>query len=341
MTIITAGSIATDHLMVFPGRFREQLVDGQLDKISLSFLVDDLQVRRGGIGANIAFGLSVLGLRPVLVGAVGADFADYRGWLDAHDVDTGHVRISTERHTARFVCTTDVDQNQIAVFYAGAMSEARAIDLGAVVAAVDDVEIVVISPDDPAAMLRHTAFCRDNDVRFAADPSQQLARMDGTDIIGLVEGAAYLFTNAYEADLLRQKTGWSADDVLARVGSWITTSGAAGAVITSRHHDPIHVGVLPATLVADPTGVGDAFRAGFLAGRSRGLELERAAQLGSALAVLVVETVGTQQYSLDPAEFVGRIRLAFGAAAGDDIESALFWAIAGRTGASRTVEETR
>lgn len=319
MTIIAAGSIASDHLMVFPGRFTDQFVEGGMERISLSFLADDLQVRRGGIGANIAFGLGVLGLRPVLVGAAGIDFADYRDWLAAHGVETRHVRISAERHTARFVCTTDADQNQIATFYAGAMSEAREIDIGAVVAATRDVEIVVISPDDPTAMVRHTAYCRDAGVPFAADPSQQLARMDGPDIRSLVEGATYLFTNAYEADLLLQKTGWAAADVQERVEFWITTHGVKGATITARSSERVHVDALPATVVADPTGVGDAFRAGFLAARSRGTDLERAAQVGSAVATLVVETVGTQQYDLDVDALVERVRLAYGTSAAEGI----------------------
>jgi adenosine kinase len=323
MTVITAGSIATDHLMVFPGRFSDQLVEGELHHISLSFLADDLQVRRGGVGANIAFGLGALGLRPVLVGAVGVDFDDYRGWLDAHGVDTAHVRVSGVRHTARFVCTTDADQNQIATFYAGAMSEAGDIDIGPILAWVGDVDIVVISPDDPAAMLRHTGYCRDHGICFAADPSQQMARMDGAQIQQLVEGATYLFTNAYEADLLRKKTGWATDEVLDRVGTWICTHGGDGAMITIRDQDPVHVGVVPAVAVADPTGVGDAFRAGFLAGRTRGLGLVRAAELGSALAVLVVESVGTQQYDVDPTTFLARLD-EYGAAAVAEIQEALF-----------------
>lgn len=323
MTIVAAGSIATDHLMVFPARFADQLVEGELEHISLSFLADELQIRRGGIGANIAFGLGVLGQRPVLVGAVGEDFSEYRDWLDSHGVDTGHVHVSTERHTARFVCTTDVEQNQIATFYAGAMSEAGAIDLGGILAAVADVDLVVISPDDPAAMLGHTRFCREHGVPFAADPSQQMARMDGPAIADLVDGATYLFTNAYEADLLQQKTGWSTPEVLSRVGTWICTRGAAGLTISSGDHEPIGLDAVPAREVADPTGVGDAFRAGFLAGRCRGLSLVRSAQLGSALAVLVVETVGTQQYDVDPAVLLTRAQ-HYGAMAASEIESALF-----------------
>ena len=179
MRQIVTGSIATDHLMVFPGRFTEQLVEGKLDKVSLSFLVDDLEIHRGGIAANVAFGMAAFGLKPMLVGSVGADFADYRQFLEAHHVDTRHVRVSGSRHTARFLCTSDADNNQIASFYAGAMNEARHIDLAAILRSEPDVDIVLICPDDPEAMLRHTRACRDCVVPFAADPSQQIARMDG------------------------------------------------------------------------------------------------------------------------------------------------------------------
>ena len=156
MRIAVTGSIATDHLMNFEGRFSESLVVDQLDKISLSFLVDDLEVRRGGIAANIAFGLGCLGLDPILVGAVGQDFADYRSWLQRHRVDTGSVHISELRHTARFVCTTDSDHAQIASFYAGAMQEAREIELTPIAERVGGIDLVVISANDPEAMLRHT-----------------------------------------------------------------------------------------------------------------------------------------------------------------------------------------
>lgn len=170
MRIAVTGSIATDHLMVFPGRFADQLIADQLAHVSLSFLVDDLEVRRGGVAANIAFGLGSLGLDPLLVGAVGSDFATYEVWLKEHGVDTGAVRVSDERQTARFSCITDRDDNQIAAFYAGAMAEAREIDLTAEAARAGGVGFVLVAPDDPAAMLRHTAACRTLGVPFAADP---------------------------------------------------------------------------------------------------------------------------------------------------------------------------
>jgi adenosine kinase len=312
MTQIITGSIATDHLMVFPGRFTEQLVEGHLDKVSLSFLVDELEIHQGGIAANVAFGMAALGLRPMLVGSVGADFADYRRWLEAHQVDTRHVRVSERLHTARFLCTTDADNNQIASFYAGAMNEARHIDLAGILRSDHDTEIVLICPDDPEAMLRHTQACRDCRVPFAADPSQQIARMEGTDLRRLVDGARYLFTNEYERALLIRKTGWSADQILQRVSAWVTTTGPKGVIIESRTGPPVSVSAAALSRVTDPTGAGDAFRAGFLAGVCRGLGLDGAAQLGCAMAALVMETSGTQEYLFEPDGFLARIEASYG-----------------------------
>jgi adenosine kinase len=322
MRQVVTGSIATDHLMVFPGRFSEQLVEGHLDKVSLSFLVDDLVIHRGGIGANVAFGLGLLGLRPVLVGAVGPDFADYRTWLETHRVDTRHVHVSENRHTARFLCTTDADNNQIASFYTGAMSEASDINLAAILAA-GDVEITLICPDDPAAMLRHTGACRAGGHPFAADPSQQIARMEGSDLRALVHGARYLFTNEYEQTLLIRKTGWTAEEVLRHVGTWVVTTGPRGVVIETGDHPPVQVKAAVTRRLADPTGVGDAFRAGFLAGTSWGLPPERSAQLGCVMAALVLETTGTQEYAFDPGDLRARLAEAYGTAAADEVAACM------------------
>ena len=319
MKIAVTGSIATDHLMHFPGRFAEQLLPDQLHKVSLSFLVDDLVVRRGGIAANIAFGMAVLGLRPVLLGAVGPDFADYRSWLERHGVDCDSVHVSEVAHTARFVCTTDEDMCQIASFYAGAMSEAREIELAPVAERLGGLDLVLISPNDPMAMARHTAECRERGYAFVADPSQQLARMSGAEIRDLIDGSAYLLTNDYEKQLLESKTGLSDDDVLDRVGIRVTTLGAQGVAITGRGIDPIRVPVAQEIHAYDPTGVGDGFRAGFFAGLSWGLPLERAAQVGALLATLILETVGTQEYTVRPDEFVKRIAESYGDDAAVDI----------------------
>jgi len=319
MKIAVTGSIATDHLMHFPGRFAEQLLPDQLHKVSLSFLVDELVVRRGGVAANIAFGMGQLGLRPVLVDAVGADFEDYRGWLERHGVDCGSVHVSEIAHTARFVCTTDDDMNQIASFYAGAMSEARNIELAPVAHRIGGLDLVLISANDPAAMARHTEECRERGYPFAADPSQQLARMSGESARELIDGAAYLLTNEYERDLLESKTGLSDSALLDRVQVLVTTLGGDGVRITGRGFDPIHVPVAKVVEVYDPTGVGDAFRSGFFAGLSWGLSLERSAQVGSLLAALVLETVGPQEYVVRGDEFAKRLAESYGDEVADEV----------------------
>jgi adenosine kinase len=317
--VAVTGSIATDHLMTFPGRFSEQLIPDQLHRVSLSFLVDDLDIRRGGVAANICFGMAQLGLRPALVGAVGSDFADYRSWLDRNGVDTGSVHVSQERHTARFLCTTDLDRNQIASFYPGAMSEAREIELRPVAERLGGLDLVVVSPNDPAAMLRHTEEARERGVPFVADPSQQLARMDGADIRKLIDGAAWLFTNDYEAELLEHKTGWSSDEVLGRVGVWVMTRGKDGCDIRVSGEATTRVAVAQELRILDPTGVGDAFRAGFLAGVAWELSAQRCAEVGSMLATYVIETVGTQEYDLDAATFLKRFAEAYGDDAADEV----------------------
>ncbi|HEY7721139.1 MAG TPA: carbohydrate kinase family protein [Pedococcus sp.] len=319
MRVAITGSIATDHLMTFKGRFADSLVVEQLDKVSLSFLAEDLQVRRGGVAANIAFGMANLGQRPILVGAVGEDFADYRSWLERHGVDCDSVHVSESRHTARFVCTTDDDMAQIATFYAGAMSEARQIELKPVADRVGGLDLVVVGANDPEAMLRHTRECRTRGIPFAADPSQQLAFADGETIRQLIDGADYLLTNEYEAALTSQKTGWSPEEIAERVTTRVTTRGKDGAVIETRGEDPIEVKVAREVRRADPTGVGDAFRAGFLTGLAADLGLRHAAELGSMLATYVIETVGTQEYTLGKTRFLERLAEAYGQQSADEI----------------------
>jgi len=309
--------------MSFPGRFSDSLVADKIDKVSLSFLVEELQIRRGGVAPNIAFGMGCLGLSPVLVGSVGPDFADYESWLQRHGVDTRGVHVSDAHHTARFVCTTDVEQNQIASFYPGAMSEARNIELKPIVEQAGGADVVLIGANDPMAMQRHTDECRFRGYPFAADPSQQLARMEGDEIKPLIEGAQYLFTNEYEAALIEQKTGWSADDLAAMVQVRVITMGPDGARIERRGQAPVQVSVPEEERKADPTGVGDAFRAGYLAGQAWGLSDERSAQVGSLVATYVIETVGTQEYELAQRHFLDRLAGAYGDDAAAEVEAHL------------------
>ena len=319
MSLLIAGSIATDHLMTFQGKFADSLVVEQLDKLSVSFLVEDLEIRRGGVAPNICFGLGQLGLNPTLVGAAGEDFADYRSWLERHGVDCDSVHISDSKHTARFVCTTDTTMAQFASFYPGAMSEARLIELAPIVARVGDPDFVLVGADDPDGMLRHTEECRQRGYRFIADPSQQLAFGEGDLIRQLIEGATILFSNEYESHLIESKTGWSGQEILDRVGTQVITLGKDGVRIVARGEQPIEVSAVKGVHAVEPTGVGDAFRAGFLAAVDWGLSHERAAQVGCTLAAYVVETVGTQEYTFSPEQFVGRVEDSYGAEAAGEV----------------------
>jgi adenosine kinase len=323
VTIAVTGSIATDHLMRFPGRFSEQLLADHLAKVSLSFLVDDLVVHRGGVAGNMAYAIGVLGGDAVLIGAAGADFADYREWLQRNGVNCDHVLISDTAHTARFVCTTDIEMAQIASFYPGAMSQARNISLAKIVSSIGTPDLVIVGANDPDTMFLHTDECRRLGLPFAADPSQQLARLSGKEIRKLIDGATYLFTNDYEWDLLLAKSGWTEDEVLGQVGLRVTTLGPKGVDLVSPDGTTVHVGVVPETGKVDPTGVGDAFRAGFLTGRSAGLGLERSAQLGSLVAVLVLETNGTQEWTWDRDVALSRLADAYGHQASEEIAAAL------------------
>ncbi len=322
MRIAVTGSIATDHLMMFSGKFTDTLIAEKLDKISVSFLVGDLEIRRGGVAGNIAFGLGCLGLRPLLVGSVGPDFAEYRTWLEAHGVDTSCVRTSATKHTARFVATNDTEGNQIASFYPGAMSEDSDIDIKDV-AVRENVDLVLIGAGDPVAMQRYTVHCRASGIPFAADFSQQVAFLDGDSMRTLIDGAAYLFCNEYEEAVIEQKTGWTNGDILERVQTRIITLGPAGARVERSGSDPVVIGSVPDAKFVEPTGAGDAFRCGFLAATAWGLSTERAIQLGNLMAVHVLETVGPQEYELKPGPLADRAAAAYGDEAANELLACL------------------
>ena len=319
MKVAVAGSVGRDHLMTFPGRFTDSLVEGSLAKVSLSFLVDNLDIHRGGCAANIAFGMGALGLNPLLVAAVGKDWADYNDWLTRHGVNTEHVKISKDLYTATFIVTTDDELNQIASFFPGAMSEAREIDIETVWQKEGGIDLFLIGPDDPEAMLRHSETARRLGIPIAADPSQQLARMDGESVKQLIEGATYLFSNEYELALMLQKTGWSDAELFDRVKIRVVTLGAKGARIEEHGKPTITVGAPAELAKVDPTGVGDSFRSGFLAGLSWGLNHERCAQLGSMIATFCLETKGTQEYLFDRDQFMARFESAYGDVAASEV----------------------
>jgi adenosine kinase len=274
------------------------------------------------VAGNISFGLGCLGLNPLLVGSVGQDFAEYRGWLQVHGVDTSGVQTSATRHTARFTATNDTEGNQIASFYPGAMSEDASIDIASL-AATNGVDLVLIGAGDPAAMQRYTADCRAAGIPFAADFSQQVAFLDGEAMRTLIDGAAYLFCNEYEEAVIESKTGWSNADILDRVSTRVITLGADGARVERPGAEPIVVGSLPDAKLVEPTGAGDAFRCGFLAAAAWGLSTERAIQLGNLMAVHVLETIGPQEYELKPGPLADRAAAAYGEAAANEMAAHL------------------
>lgn len=327
MRVAVSGSIAVDYLMSFPGKFTDHLVADQLDRLSLSFLIDGLEIRRGGVAANICYGMGQLGQSPLLVGAVGKDFlTEFEPHLAVRGVDTSAIRVSESHHTAMFLCTTDeTHQNQIASFYPGAMGESVDIDLGELARTHGEPDIVVVSPNDPVAMAKHTVQTLENGWRLAADPSQQLPRLDGDGIRQLIDGATYLLSNDYESALILEKSGWSTQEILRRVDVRITTHGAKGCVIEQRGEPPLEVPALPPRdgVALEPTGVGDAFRAGFLGALAHGHDHERSAQLGAAIAVQALETVGPQEYMIHGDGLLERFAQAYGDGPAAEVESIL------------------
>ncbi|GAB4570257.1 MAG: carbohydrate kinase family protein [Anaerolineae bacterium] len=310
MDIAITGSIAYDYIMQFPGRFADQIVPDKIDHISLSFLVDKMTKHWGGVAANIAYTLALLQQKPAprLVGTVGRDFGDYRAWLEQVGVDTSAVRQIDDVFTASFFVNTDIDNNQIASFYAGAMAYARDFSLAELLSGRPD--LVVISPNDPVAMERYVDECHATGIPFMYDPSQQVARFNGEQLWHGIERAQILVCNEYEFDLIQQKTGKSADQIINRVPVVIITLGEKGARIFT-DGNTIDVPVFPVETIADPTGVGDAFRSGLLRGMAEGWDWLLCGQMGALCAAYVLEQVGTQSHRFTLPEFIARFRTVF------------------------------
>jgi adenosine kinase len=304
MDILLSGSVAYDYLMTFPGYFHEQILPERLKNISLSFLVESMTRQRGGTAPNIAYTLALLGEKPRLMAAVGEDFGDYRAWLEAQGVDTEWAKVIAGKFTASFFATTDQVNAQIASFYPGAMTHAAEISLRDV---ANRPNLVVISPDDPGAMKNRAAECRELGIPYLYDPSQQILRLEGDEIARDMDGAHFLFVNDYEFGLIVKKTGLSLAEMLEHVDIIVVTKGAEGAVIYADGKE-IVVPVTPEERIVDPTGVGDAFRGGFLAAYARGWDWELCGQVGSLAAVYVLEQNGTQNHYYTREQFVKRFR---------------------------------
>jgi adenosine kinase len=306
MKLVVTGSIAFDYLMSFPGKFTEHFLAEHMERVSLSFLVDSMDKRRGGCAPNIAYTLALLGERPLLMGAAGQDFGEYRAWLEAANIDTSLVQQVPDKFTASFFCSTDTENNQIASFYTGAMAHAAELSFRT----VKDADIAIISPNDPAAMVQYAEECRTLGIRYIYDPGQQCARMSGDELAEGVTGAALVIANDYEFELLRQKTGLSEGDVLRRAGALVVTRGEEGCSIY-RGSERIDVPAVPPHRIVDPTGVGDAFRGGLMKGLALGAS-DRVAQLGSVAATYALEHLGGSSHAYTFEEFKQRYEEHFG-----------------------------
>lgn len=308
MHIVITGSIAFDYLMRFPGRFRDHLIPEKLDSISVSFLVETLTRQRGGSGANIAFNLALLGERPTLMATAGSDFAEYRAWLEQHGVDTSAVKDIPEVFTASFFANTDSENNQIGSFYTGAMAYAKGYRMVDALPKMPD--LLVISPNDPAAMSELADECCEHDVPFLFDPSQQVIWLGPDFLLHGANCCNMLIVNEYEWEMIAKKTGLTREALIQEGKTLIVTHGGEGSHIYAegQHYA---VPVFPVTAVADPTGVGDAYRAGLLKGIASGFGWELCGQIGALAAAYVLEKNGTQNHSYTLPEFVARFRTAF------------------------------
>jgi len=307
MNIIVTGSIAYDYLMSFPGSFSEHILPEHLQRISLSFLVDSMDKRRGGCAPNIAYSLALLGERPRLMGTAGQDFGEYRQWLDAQGVDTSLVKQIPDKFTASFFCSSDTHGAQIASFYTGAMANAAELSFRRAGAC----DLAIISPNDPAAMVQYGRECRELGIKYIYDPSQQVARMGGDDLRDGVVGAHIVICNDYEYAIIREKTGMDAEAMLVTADAVVVTKGEKGAEIR-RRDGVIEVPAVTPRTIADPTGVGDAFRGGFMKGMACGADYETCGRLGIVAATYALEHLGgsSHQYSWD--EFAARYAAHFG-----------------------------
>ncbi len=308
MRVALTGSIAYDYLMTFPGRFQEHILEHKLESISLSFLVDKMIKRRGGIGPNIGYTMALLGGSPILFSTVGQDFSDYRLWLESHGVDTRGVEVIEDDFTASFFATTDLDNNQISSFYPGAMSHAAQVKLTEWEG--EPLDLVVISPTDPIAMNQYIDESQQLGLPYLYDPSQQTVRLTGEELRQGVTGAYALFVNEYEFCLIEKHAELGLDEIKKMVDLVVITMGDQGSLIYSEGRE-YTISAVPPKEIIDPTGVGDAYRGGFLTGLGFGLDLELCGRMGALSASYCLETDGPQSHYYSTEEFIARFRENF------------------------------
>jgi len=307
MKIVVTGSIAFDYLMTFPGRFAEVIMADQLQHLSLSFLVDSMKRQPGGIAPNIAYTLALLGSRPTIMATAGQDFSEYRIWLEDKGIDTSAIVEIDDVFTASFFVNTDLDLNQIASFYTGAMAHATKLTFREYAA---DADLAIVSPNDPDAMCAYARECRELSIPYIYDPSQQTIRLSGDQLYEGLNGCQLLTVNAYEYSLIQERTGLNSEQIMERIGGLLVTRGGEGAELIV-DGQKWQIPIVPSMHILDPTGAGDAFRSGLLRGMELGLPWDIAGRMGALASTYVLENVGTQNHDFTPAEFVARYRQHF------------------------------
>ena len=308
MAIYVSGSLAFDRIMTFPGNFQDHILMDKLHMINVSFMVDGMDERRGGCAGNIAYSLALLGEKPVIVAAAGRDFESYALTLSAHGLPLDGIRRADEVFTALCYITTDMNSNQITGFYPGAMTLPAEYDFPGLDARQD---LAIVSPGNVEDMRRLPRLYREKGVPYIFDPGQQLPVLTGNDLLAAIEGSFACITNDYELNMICKATGKSEDEIAARTQWLVTTLGAEGAQVRG-HGENIRIAPVPISKVLDPTGAGDAHRAGLIKGLVHGLAMPDAARLGSVSASFALEKLGTQEHIFTPADFCQRYEAVFG-----------------------------
>ena len=307
MSVLICGSVAYDNIMVFKDRFKNHILPDKVHVLSVSFLVPDMRKEFGGCAGNIAFNLKLLGGDPMPMATVGRDFGRYGKWMDQWGIPRRHVTIVDDQFTAQAFITTDLDDNQITAFHPGAMSYSHLNE----VTEAEDVEIGIVSPDGREGMVMHAEQFAEAGIPFIFDPSQGLPMFDAEDLIRFIEQASYVTVNDYEWELVTERTGLGKAEVRERVEALIITKGANGSEI----HAGGKVYDIPAARPAqtsDPTGCGDAHRAGLLFGLTRGLDWETTGRIASLMGAIKIESYGTQNHQFDMDDFQARYEESFG-----------------------------
>lgn len=307
--VVLCGSIAYDYLMKFPGHFNEHILPDQIDRLSLSFLVDEMRKQRGGVSANIAYTMGLLGANPLLFGTVGQDFGEYRQALDAAGVDTSGVTVIEDKFTASFFVNTDLDNRQIATFYAGAMGDAEQLSISDLDRSA--IEFVVVSPNSIEAMAKAVRECKQLGIPYVYDPGQQTVRLEQDDLLGGLDGSLMLLANDYELSLIEKKTGLTSAEIEKLTHLLVVTKGENGLSIIT-NDAAHHIDAVTPTHIADPTGGGDAFRGGFFLAYTAGSDLETAGKIGALAATYCLEAAGTQVQSYTREEFIARWESVYG-----------------------------